>query len=89
MRNEGIENYKNKDQSEEIDLEIEAPGAANQVAEEGSLTIQDDAEFKALVQQLVLARAKSANKLGKGGQAIDLKNPKEFMDTMKILVLHD
>lgn len=30
---------KENDNSEEIDLEIEAPGAANKVAEEGSLTI--------------------------------------------------
>ena len=59
------------------------------MAEEGSLTIQDDAEFKALVQELTTARSKAGNRIGNGGQAIELKNPKEFQDTMKILVLHD
>jgi hypothetical protein len=35
------------------------------------------------------ARTKSQNKIGAGGQAIELKHPKEFADTMKIIVLHD
>ena len=46
VRNEGLENIKSKhhglDSSfteQEVDLEIEAPGAATKVAEEGSLTI--------------------------------------------------
>lgn len=41
VRNEGIESMKalKESNSEEIDLEIEAPGSANKVAEEGSLTI--------------------------------------------------
>jgi hypothetical protein len=30
---------------EEIDLEIESPGAANKVAEEGAKTIQTEEEF--------------------------------------------
>jgi hypothetical protein len=40
VRNEGLYN-KDKEQAEggEIDLEIEAPGSANAVAEEGSLVI--------------------------------------------------
>lgn len=39
MRNEGILKPKNKeDQNQEVDLEIEAPGAANKVAEEGAQT---------------------------------------------------
>lgn len=39
MRNEGILKPKNKeDQTQEVDLEIEAPGAANKVAEEGAQT---------------------------------------------------
>jgi hypothetical protein len=42
-----------------------------------------------LKQQLADARAKPANRIGKGGQAIELKSPKEFQDTMKIMVLHD
>ena len=98
VRNEGIENLmkakKEKDSQkdinlEEIDLEIEAPGAANKVAEEGSLTIQNDKEYQNLKTQLAEARKKKANKIGKGGQLIELKDPKEFQDTMKILVLHD
>ena len=39
--------------------------------------------------QLELARKKPENKIGQGGQLIELKNPKEFADTMKIVVLHD
>ena len=52
VRNEGLENIKShhhgRDSTfteQEVDLEIEAPGAANKVAEEGSLTIQDEKEF--------------------------------------------
>ena len=37
VRNEGIMKPKSKeDNSQEVDLEIEAPGAANKVAEEGA-----------------------------------------------------
>ena len=42
MRNEGLETIRKKDQGEnnkEVDLEIEDPGAANKVLEEGSLTL--------------------------------------------------
>ena len=41
VRNEGIDSPKNDEQKseQEIDLEIEAPGAASTVAEEGSKTI--------------------------------------------------
>lgn len=50
VRNEGLEQMKaatkeKESNNEEIDLEIEAPGSANKVAEEGSLTIQDDKEY--------------------------------------------
>lgn len=38
VRNEGLYN-KEKEDTGEIDLEIEAPGSANAVAEEGSLVI--------------------------------------------------
>ena len=39
MRNEGILKPKSKeDVNQEVDLEIEAPGAANKVAEEGAET---------------------------------------------------
>ena len=42
VRNEGLENLQQSEeekQNVEIDLEIEAPGAANKVAEEGAKTI--------------------------------------------------
>ena len=47
IRNEGIEAPKNEDQktTQEIDLEIEAPGSASKVAEEGSMTIQTEEDF--------------------------------------------
>lgn len=51
----------------EIDLEIEAPGAANKVAEEGAKTIQTEAEFKSLLTKLMIARSKPENKIGEGG----------------------
>ena len=35
------------------------------------------------------ARKKPENKIGKGGQKIELKGIKDFKDTMRILVLHD
>jgi hypothetical protein len=38
---------------------------------------------------LEAARKKPENKIGKGGQMIDLKDIKEFKDIMRILVLHD
>ena len=40
VRNEGLYNKdKEQESGQEIDLEIEAPGSANAVAEEGSLVI--------------------------------------------------
>jgi hypothetical protein len=42
-----------------------------------------------LKSQLDLARQKPENKIGEGGQIIELKNPKEFADTMRIMVMHD
>lgn len=89
VRNEGIETAKNKETNEEVDLEIEAPGSAASVAEEGALTVQDDTEFKTLTAQLTKARAKPENKLGKGGQLIELQSPKVYENTIKIMVLHD
>ena len=35
------------------------------------------------------ARQKPENKIGEGGQIIELKDPKEFADTMRIMVMHD
>jgi len=48
VRNEGVENMRSPvpEQGQDIDLEIEDPGAANKVAEEGSLTLQSEAEYK-------------------------------------------
>jgi len=50
VRNEGIESPKDPEQmdGQEIDLEIEAPGAASKVAEEGSQTIQSENEYHTL-----------------------------------------
>ena len=73
----------------EIDLEIEAPGAASKVAEEGAKTIQTEEEFRKMIMKLSIARANPDNKIGEGGQMIELKAPKEYADTMKIIVLHD
>jgi len=39
VRNEGLMQKKTDDANAEVDLEIEAPGAANSVAEEGAKTI--------------------------------------------------
>lgn len=58
VRNEGIIQAliqkKSKkavsDDSVEINLEIEEPGAANAVAEEGAMTIQDQSEYQKLVK---------------------------------------
>ena len=48
VRNEGILKPKDKDENtKEIDLEIEAPGAANKVAEEGAQT-PPSSEFQKL-----------------------------------------
>jgi len=52
---------------EEIDLEIEAPGSASEVAEQGSLTIQDEQEYQNLEKKLADSRKKKENKIGKGG----------------------
>jgi len=49
VRNEGVEvlkaNKQDKQAGQEVDLEIEAPGAATVVAEEGSKTISTDKEY--------------------------------------------
>lgn len=91
VRNEGIENMHGPEveKGQDIDLEIEDPGAANKVAEEGSLTLQSEAEFTQMAQKLDLDRKKPEYQIGEGGFQIELKNPNEFSDTMRILVLHD
>lgn len=53
--------------NQEIDLEIEAPGSANKVAEEGAKTIQTQEEYTRLATQLKESRKKPENKLGQGG----------------------
>jgi hypothetical protein len=91
VRNEGIESPKDPEQADgqEIDLEIEAPGSASKVAEEGSKTISSEEEYTRLKKQLDEARKKPANQIGEGGQLIELKNPNEYADLMRVLVLHD
>lgn len=69
---------KDPEANMEVDLEIEAPGAATTVAEEGSKVIQTETEYTTLAQQLETARAKPGNVIGEGGQKIELKSPKEY-----------
>lgn len=89
VRNEGILKPKNKDENTlEVDLEIEAPGAANKVAEEGAQT-PPSAEFTKLNTALVEARKSADNKLGKGGFAINFKDPAAFENSMKVVVFND
>lgn len=73
MRNEGLVDLQQSEeekQNSEIDLEIEAPGAANKVAEEGAKTIQNMAEYSELLKKLMIARSNPENKIGEGGQFI-------------------
>jgi hypothetical protein len=87
VRNEGLMQKKTEDANSEIDLEIEAPGSANSVAEEGAKTIQSADEFQNDVKTLAAARKKPENKLGKGGFQIELKDPKTFENSMAIVLL--
>ena len=89
VRNEGIlkQNAK-QDQNQEIDLEIEAPGAANKVAEEGAQT-SPTAEFQKLNTQLAEARKRAENLIGQGGFAVNFKDPASFENSMKVLVFND
>jgi tetrahydromethanopterin S-methyltransferase subunit G len=48
------------------------------VAEEGSLVIQSEEEYNEFNKKLTEARKKPDNKIGEGGQLIELKNPKEY-----------
>jgi hypothetical protein len=94
VRNEGLKlmMFKPKNsaaQQQETDLEIEEPGAANSVAEEGAKTIQSTSEYQQLVVQLKQARAKKENQLGDGGFMIELRDPKEFENTMRVVVMAD
>ena len=77
-----------EDQNQEVDLEIEAPGAANKVAEEGAQT-PPTAEFQKLNTQLADARKKTENQIGKGGFLVNFKDPGSFENTMKVLVFND
>lgn len=77
-----------EDQNQEVDLEIEAPGAANKVAEEGAQT-PPTAEFQKLNTQLADARKKTENQIGKGGFLVNFKDPASFENTMKVLVFND
>jgi len=73
------------DKSTEISLEIEDPGAANKVAEEGAVTIGDSSDYLKLSIQLNQARTKKDNKLGEGGFNIKFSDPTTFDNTMKII----
>lgn len=70
VRNEGVDGPKDPEQAAgtDIDLEIEAPGAANKVAEEGSMTIATESEYLADKKKLEQARKKPEYKIGEGGQ---------------------
>jgi hypothetical protein len=88
VREEGLHIIHMKNEKkQEVDLEIEDPGAANSVAEEGAKTIQSEEEYKKLDKQLNEARKDPENALGKGGFLIDLKNPKEFSDSMRVVIM--
>ena len=65
----------NQNSNKEVDLEIEAPGAANKVAEEGASIVTSQEEFSKDIKELAAARAKPENAIGKGGFKIDFKNP--------------
>ena len=73
VRNEGLlEATKPKeDATSEVIMEIEDPGAASKVAEEGAKTI-NSTEFAALSKTLQIARSKADNKLGEGGFNVEL-----------------
>lgn len=71
-----------------MDLEIEAPGAANKVAEEGAQT-PAAGDFQKLAGSLEEARKKPENKLGQGGFSINFKDPQQFESTMKVIVFND
>jgi len=62
VRNEGLKllmfKPKNAVAQQETELEIEEPGAANSVAEEGAKVIQTEKEFELLKDQLKYAREK-------------------------------
>ena len=65
VRNAGLNVItEKKDTNMEVDLEIEAPGAAVKVAEDGAQTIQSQDEFNKLAKQLVEARKRPENQLG-------------------------
>jgi len=87
VRNEGLMQKKSTDNTTEIDLEIEAPGSANSVAEEGAKTILSAEEYQRDVQTLAAARKKPENQIGKGGFMIELKDPKAFENKMTIEIL--
>lgn len=90
MREEGLNQIgQSKSDTQEIDLEIEAPGAANKVAEEGASIITSQEDFERFGKELVAAREKPENKLGKGGFGVNFKNPSQFEDTMSVVVFND
>lgn len=57
---------KGKAAEKETELEIEEPGAANSVAEEGAKVMAVD-KFRQEFEELNKARAKKENHIGQGG----------------------
>jgi len=87
VRNEGL--YIKKENDKRVDLEIEAPGSATEVAADGAKTIQNTGEFEELNKSLTSARKRPENKIGNGGFEIPLKDPKEFVNSMNVIVMQD
>jgi hypothetical protein len=76
VREEGLNQIAQYDTSnKEIDLEIEAPGAATEVAEEGASILTSQDEFHRLEKELLAYRQKPENKVGKGGFQVNFRNP--------------
>jgi hypothetical protein len=95
-RNEGIiqaqltlNQKQSKESLAEVSLEIEDPGAANQVAEEGAITIKESSDYIKLSVELNQARTKPENVLGDTGFAIKFSDPTTFDNTMKIIQMAD
>lgn len=88
VRNEGLkvlaEKRKSPSTQDEVSLEIEAPGAAQKIVDEGAKIISH-ADYISLQSTLKAARAKPENKLGKGGFQIPLTDPATFENTLKVV----
>lgn len=72
-----------------VNLELEEPGSATKVQEEGANTISSNEQYQELEAKLKELRAKPENKLGDGGFLIEFKDPASFENTMKIVQMTD